>query len=165
LSPLTPRGCYDPNNPNHPDVILTPLGHDPDNPRHFDVRYYSPEEVEQCNPKGPVKTPATAPKPVPWEAGLVSGWAIFSIPGLFFIVKDDMGFMYSAVFCAILLFVGSIWAQLCPFTNIVARHGITICGFYTLIAAVIGLFIHPQYLLVIAIAIAAHAAYRRVIRE
>jgi hypothetical protein len=163
LSPLTPRGCYDPDNPNHPDVLVTPLGYDPDDPRQLDVRYYSPEEVEQCNPKGPVNPPT--PKPVPWEAGLVSCWAIFSIPGLFFIVTDDMGFIASVVLCALILFIGSIWAKLCPSSNIVVRHGITICGGYTLVSVGIGLFIPLRYLFVITIVIAAHAAYRRVTRE
>jgi hypothetical protein len=40
------------------------------------------------------------------------------------------------------------------------KNGIMLCGCFTLISAVIGLFIPPGYLFIIAIAVAAHAIYK-----
>jgi hypothetical protein len=161
MSPLTPR-VYDPVKPNRHGVRLYPLGYDPDDPDLIDIRRFSPEEVELFNPNGPVNPPT--PKPRQRQLGVVSCWAIFALPGLFFIVTGGTGWIATVFFSAITTFVGSLWAGFCPFRNFVVKNGIGLCGFCTLITAGIGLFILPQYLIVIAIAIAAHAAYR-VIRE
>jgi len=161
MTPLIRRDCG-PDDPEH-HVILTPLGYDPNNPYHLDVRHLSPEEVESFNPKGPV-TPPT-PKPQQWQMGWVSYWAIFSIPGLFCILQEGTGFIGAVLGASIILAIGHLWARHCPFQNYVVKDGIMLCGLFTLISVGIGLFIHPRYLLVIAIAVAAHAAYRRVIRE
>jgi len=161
LSPLIRRD-YDPDNPEHP-VILTPLGYDPNNPRHHDVRRFSSEEVERFNPEGPVNPPT--PKPQQWQMGWVSYWAIFSLPGLFCILQEGTGFIGAVLGASIILAVGTLWARHCPFQNYVVKNGIMLCGLFTLISVGIGLFIPLRYLFVIAIAVAAHAAYRRVTRE
>jgi hypothetical protein len=40
------------------------------------------------------------------------------------------------------------------------KSGIMLCGCFTLISAVIGLFIPPGYLFIIALIVASHAVYK-----
>ena len=159
MNPLTPQ-VYDPVKPNRHGARLSPIGFDPNNPDRINVREFSPEEVERFNPNGPVNPPT--PKPRQRQLGVVSCWAIFALPGLFFIITGGVGWIATVFFAAIITFVGFLWAGICPFRNFVVKHGIGLCGFCTLITAGIGLFILPQYLIVIAIAIAAYAIYRAV---
>jgi hypothetical protein len=174
MTPLTPRD-YDPDDPYYRDVRLTPMGGEKYTPYGYDVRRFSCEELELFNPNGPVNPPnpksrqrrrqqsqqrPQSQQRQQWQLGPVSCWAIFSLPGLFFIVTGSMGWIATVFFAMIATFVGSLWASCCPSQNFVVKNGLMCCGFCTLITAGIGLFILPQYLIAIAIAIAAHAAYQ-----
>jgi hypothetical protein len=134
------------------------MGYDPSNPRHYDARHFSSEEAERFNPEGPINF--QPPVPVQDRMGWVSYWAIFSIPGLFCILREGVGFLAAVLGAMVILVIGTTWARYCPFQNYVVKNGIMFCGFFTLISAGIGLFIHPKYLFVIAIAVAIYAAYR-----
>ena len=94
------------------------------------------------------------------QLGPISYGAIFSLPGLLLIVTQGAGWIATVLFAAIALIVGAAWAKVCPSQHFLVKNGIMLCGFFTLITAGIGLFILPQYLIVIAMAIAANAIYR-----
>jgi len=136
-----------------------PRDHDCDESNIINVRLFSPEKVEQFNPEA-----SDNPPDIPSNTCMdwLVSWAVFSIPGLFFIVAGEMGFWEALVASLITLVIGYKWSQWFSSSPSMIKNGIILCGYYALISTGIGLFIPPGYLLLIAIAVAVYAIYRSI---